>query len=65
MNHKEDFYKIYNFVENSLNSDRYNINRNNDRNKRIFLVLSGVLLEHNDKKIDNDNLKKLLLYYKQ
>ena len=58
LNHKEDFYKIYNFVGNSLNSDRYNINRNNDRNKRIFLVLSGVLLEHNDKKIDNDNLKK-------
>lgn len=58
LNHKEDFYKIYNFVGNSLNSDRYNINRNNDRNKRIFLVLSGVLLEHNDKKIDNNNLKK-------
>ena len=58
MKSKEDFYKIYNFVGNSLNSDRYNKNRNNDRNKRIFLVLSGVLLEHNDKKIDNNNLKK-------
>ncbi|MCZ9957193.1 DUF4132 domain-containing protein [Brachyspira hyodysenteriae] len=58
LNHKEDFYKIYNFVENSLNSDRYNNNRNNDRNKRIFIVLSGILLEHNDNKIDTNNLKK-------
>lgn len=57
LNHKEDFYKIYNFVENSLNSDRYNNNRNNDRNKRIFIVLSGILLEHNDNKIDTNNLK--------
>lgn len=53
LNHKEDFYKIYNFVENSLNSDR-----NNNRNRRIFIILSSVLLEHNDKKIDNNNLKK-------
>ncbi|MEI0564832.1 DUF4132 domain-containing protein [Brachyspira pulli] len=58
LNHKEDFYKIYNFVENSLNSDRYNNNRNNDRNKRIFIVLSGVLLEHNDNNLDANNLKK-------
>ncbi|MEI0596377.1 DUF4132 domain-containing protein [Brachyspira pilosicoli] len=58
LNHKEDFYKIYNFIENTLNSDRYNNNRNNDRNKRIFIVLSGVLLEHNDNKIDTNNLKK-------
>ncbi|MEI0604387.1 DUF4132 domain-containing protein, partial [Brachyspira alvinipulli] len=53
LNHKEDFYKIYNFLENSLNSDR-----NNDRNKRIFIILSSVLLEHNDNKIDTNNLKK-------
>ena len=58
LNHKEDFYKIYNFVENSLNSDRYNNNRNNDRNKRIFIVLSGILLEHNDNNLDTNNLKK-------
>lgn len=58
LNHKEDFYKIYNLLGNSLNSDRYNNNRNNDRNKRIFIVLSGVLLEHNDNKIDTNNLKK-------
>ncbi|WIH90306.1 DUF4132 domain-containing protein [Brachyspira pilosicoli] len=58
LNHKEDFYKIYNFVENSLNSDRYNKNRNNDRNKRIFIILSSVLLEYNDNKIDTNNLKK-------
>ena len=49
LNHKEDFYKIYNLVENDLK---------NDRNKRIFIVLSGVLLEHNDNKIDTNNLKK-------
>lgn len=53
LNHKEDFYKIYNLVKNSLNSDR-----NDDRIKRIFIVLSGVLLEHNDNKIDTNNLKK-------
>ena len=57
LNHKEDFYKIYNLVRNSLNSDK-NDDRNNDRNKRIFIVLSGVLLEHNDNKIDINNLKK-------
>ncbi|WP_300758224.1 DUF4132 domain-containing protein [uncultured Brachyspira sp.] len=49
LNHKEDFYKIYNLVGNDLK---------NDRNKRIFIVLSGVLLEHNDNKIDTNNLKK-------
>ncbi|TVL37569.1 MolR family transcriptional regulator [Brachyspira hyodysenteriae] len=53
LNHKEDFYKIYNLVRNSLNSDK-----NDDRIKRIFIVLSGVLLEHNDNKIDTNNLKK-------
>lgn len=51
LNHKEDFYKIYNLVGNSLNSDISN------RNKRIFIVLSGILLEHNDNKIDANNLK--------
>ncbi|WP_096737713.1 DUF4132 domain-containing protein, partial [Brachyspira sp. G79] len=49
LNYKEDFYKIYNLVGNDLK---------NDRNKRIFIVLSGVLLEHNDNKIDTNNLKK-------
>lgn len=53
LNHKEDFYKIYNLVRNSLNSDK-----NDDRIKRIFIVLSGILLEHNDNKIDTNNLKK-------
>ncbi|MEI0529366.1 DUF4132 domain-containing protein [Brachyspira intermedia] len=48
LNHKEDFYKIYHLVGNNLN---------NNRNKRIFIVLSGVLLEHNDNKIDANNLK--------
>ncbi|MEI0565824.1 DUF4132 domain-containing protein [Brachyspira pulli] len=48
LNHKEDFYKIYHLVGNNLN---------NNRNKRIFIVLSGVLLEHNDNKIDTNNLK--------
>ena len=57
LNHKEDFYKIYNLLGNSLNSDK-NDDRNNDRIKRIFIVLSGVLLEHNDNKIDTNNLKK-------
>ncbi len=57
LNHKEDFYKIYNLVGNSLNSDK-NDDRNNDRIKRIFIVLSGILLEHNDNKIDTNNLKK-------
>ncbi|WP_107926766.1 DUF4132 domain-containing protein, partial [Brachyspira hampsonii] len=46
---REDFYKIYNLVGNDLK---------NDRNKRIFIVLSGVLLEYNDNKIDANNLKK-------
>ena len=56
LSHKEDFYKIYNLVGNSLNSD---INDDiSNRNKRIFIVLSGVLLEHNDNKIDANNLKK-------
>ena len=54
LNHKEDFYKIYNLVGNSLNSDISN------RNKRIFIVLSGILLEHNDNKIDANNLKIFL-----
>lgn len=49
LNYKEDFYRIYNLVGNDLK---------NDRNKRIFIVLSGVLLEHNDNKIDTNNLKK-------
>ncbi|MDO6994152.1 DUF4132 domain-containing protein [Brachyspira innocens] len=49
LNYKEDFYRIYNLLGNDLK---------NDRNKRIFIVLSGVLLEHNDNKIDTNNLKK-------
>ncbi|WP_020004504.1 DUF4132 domain-containing protein [Brachyspira innocens] len=49
LNYKEDFYKVYNLVGNDLK---------NDRNKRIFIVLSGVLLEHNDNNIDANNLKK-------
>ncbi|OEJ14250.1 MolR family transcriptional regulator [Brachyspira hampsonii] len=49
LNYKEDFYKVYNLVGNDLK---------NDRNKRIFIVLSGVLLEHNDNNIDTNNLKK-------
>ncbi|MEI0526619.1 DUF4132 domain-containing protein [Brachyspira murdochii] len=49
LNYREDFYKIYNLVGNDLK---------NDRNKRIFIVLSGILLEHNDNKIDTNNLKK-------
>ncbi|WP_300741400.1 DUF4132 domain-containing protein [uncultured Brachyspira sp.] len=57
LNHKEDFYKIYNLLGNSLNSDK-NDDRNNDRIKRIFIVLSGVLLEHNDNNLDTNNLKK-------
>ncbi|MBW5395757.1 DUF4132 domain-containing protein, partial [Brachyspira hampsonii] len=48
LNYREDFYKIYHLVGNDLK---------NDRNKRIFIVLSGVLLEHNDNKIDTNNLK--------
>ncbi|WP_297295616.1 DUF4132 domain-containing protein [uncultured Brachyspira sp.] len=49
LNYKEDFYRIYNLVGNDLK---------NDRNKRIFIVLSGVLLEHNDNNLDTNNLKK-------
>ncbi|WP_157154778.1 DUF4132 domain-containing protein [Brachyspira murdochii] len=49
LNYREDFYKVYNLVGNDLK---------NDRNKRIFIVLSGVLLENNDNKIDTNNLKK-------
>ena len=49
LNYKEDFYRIYNLVGNDLK---------NDRNKRIFIVLSGILLEHNDNNLDTNNLKK-------